>query len=95
MVPSIIKCILSGGATPTLYGYVDFDYANTEECKSTSGYCFFYSFDLINWCSKKQPTVATSTTVAEYMVLYKATTEAIWLQKLSNDLSVSQGPTLI
>ena len=50
----------------------------------------------ISWNSKKQPTVALSTTEAEYMAACKATKEAIWLRKLLTDLGYSQNsPTTI
>ena len=81
---------------PTLHGYVDSDYANSADRKSTTGFLFFVSSCLISWCSKKQPTVATSTTVAEYIALYESATEAVWLRGLMADLSCPQSsPTVI
>ena len=82
--------------SPTLSGYVDSDYANTIERKSTTGFCFFLGDNLITWCSKKQSTIATSTAVAEYFALYEATTEAVYLRKILADLSLPQSlPTLL
>ena len=50
----------------------------------------------ISWNSKKQPTVALSTTEAEYMAACEATKEAIWLRKLLTDLGYSpNSPTTI
>ena len=40
----------------------------------------------ISWNSKKQSTVALSSTEAEYMVLTQAVKELIWLQGLLRDL---------
>lgn len=40
----------------------------------------------ISWNTKRQPTVALSTTEAEYMSLSAATQEAIWLKTLSDEL---------
>jgi hypothetical protein len=86
----------SGSATPTLMGYVDSDYTNSDDRKSTTGVCFFIDDSLIYWCSKRQSTVVTSTTVAEYFALYKTTTECICLHNLMVDISISQkGPTTI
>lgn len=38
------------------------------------------------WISKKQPTVALSTTEAEYMAMSSVTQEGIWLKNLHNDI---------
>ena len=52
--------------------------------------------NIITWCSKRQTTVATSTTVAEYFALYEATTEAVCLRALLKDLGQDQkGATTI
>jgi hypothetical protein len=80
----------SGSATPTLTGYVNSDYANSDDRKSTTGICFFMDDSLIYWCSKRQLTVATSTTVAEYFALYKATTECVCLRNLMADIDIPQ-----
>ena len=50
----------------------------------------------MSWCSRKQATVAKSTTEAEYVSLSLATQEAIWLRRLMNDLGNRMMlPTLI
>jgi KUP system potassium uptake protein len=40
----------------------------------------------ISWSSKRQPTIALSTTEAEYMANTQATKKAIWITKLMMDL---------
>jgi hypothetical protein len=80
----------SGSTTPTLTGYVDSDYANSDDHKSTTGVCFFIDDSLIYWCSKRQSTVATSTTVAEYFAFYEATTECVYLRNLMEDIGIPQ-----
>ena len=81
---------------PVLHGYVDSDYAHSEDRKSTTGFCYFYGKCLVVWCSKKQSIVATSTTVAEYIALYEATTEAVAQRITLRDLGVPQStPTEI
>jgi hypothetical protein len=86
----------SGSATPIFTDYIDSDYANSDDCKSMTRVCFFIDDSLIYWCSKRQLTVATSTTVAEYFALYKATTECICLHNLMADIGIPQkGPTTI
>jgi hypothetical protein len=80
----------SGSATPTLTGYVNSDYANSDDSKSTTRVCFFIDDSLIYWCSKRQLTVVTSTTVAEYFALYEATTECVCLHNLMADIGIPQ-----
>ena len=75
---------------------MDSDWANSPDRKSTSGFVFFINSCLVVWYSKKQVTIATSTTVAEYFAMYEATTEAVCLRNLLDDLQIPQkGPTLL
>lgn len=63
-----------------LKGYFDAAYMdNTFDRHSTIGYMFFYKSSLISWASKKQHTIALSTTEAEYLAGTEATKEAIWI----------------
>ena len=41
---------------------------------------------LVSWSSKKQPTVARSSTEAEYRALASAAAEVVWLQSLLHEL---------
>ena len=66
--------------------YSDSDYASNEDRKSISGYIGMLCGGAISWQSKKQPTVALSTTEAEYMALVQATKESIWIQRLLREL---------
>uniref|UniRef100_H3H8M3 Integrase catalytic domain-containing protein n=2 Tax=Phytophthora ramorum TaxID=164328 RepID=H3H8M3_PHYRM len=62
-------------------GYSDADWAgDIESRRSTSGYAFMMNGGCISWRSKKQRTVALSSTEAEYMALSEATQEAVWLK---------------
>ncbi|KAL0301676.1 UNVERIFIED_CONTAM: Retrovirus-related Pol polyprotein from transposon TNT 1-94 [Sesamum radiatum] len=54
--------------------------------RSTSGYCFNIGSAVVSWCSKKQSTVALSSTEAEYMAATIATQECIWLKRLIGDI---------
>uniref|UniRef100_A0AAV1UHT8 Polyprotein n=1 Tax=Peronospora matthiolae TaxID=2874970 RepID=A0AAV1UHT8_9STRA len=64
-----------------LQGYSDADWAgDVESRRSTSGYAFLLNNGCISWRSKKQRTVALSSTEAEYMALTEATQEAVWLK---------------
>ncbi len=50
--------------------------------KSTSGFVFVMAEGAISWKSKKQGCVAQSSCEAEYMALFSAVKEAIWLSKI-------------
>lgn len=64
-----------------LVGYSDADWAgDIESRRSTSGYVFMLNGGCISWRSKKQRTVALSSTEAEYMALSEAIQEAVWLK---------------
>ncbi|XP_054830363.1 uncharacterized protein LOC129326226 [Eublepharis macularius] len=51
-----------------LVGYMDADWAgDTKNRKSTSGHLFFYDNGAVSWSSRKQETLALSSTEAEYI----------------------------
>jgi hypothetical protein len=54
------------------YGYADAGYGTEEDYCLVSGYVFIAGGGAITWCSRKQSTVALSTTEAEYIALSKA-----------------------
>ena len=63
--------------------------------RSTSGYAFMMSGGCISWKSKKQRTVALSSTEAEYMALSEATQEAIWLKAFLCELGEISSDTAV
>lgn len=70
-----------------LHGFCDADWAtDVEDRRSVTGYVFMMNDGAITWNSKKQPTVALSTTEAEYMAMSSATQEATWLRNLNIEL---------
>jgi hypothetical protein len=80
----------------TFYGYSDAAYTNSDDCKLTSGYVFIVAGGVITWRSKKQTTVALSSTEAEYIALSEAGHEACWLRNLYEELGCPQpNPTTI
>jgi hypothetical protein len=75
----------------TLFGYCDSDWGGDEDSrKSTSGYAFMLAGGCISWCSKKQATVALSSTEAEYIAATQAAKEAIWLRTFLKELHIVQ-----
>ena len=61
-----------------LLGYIDADWAGSVvDCKSTSGCYFTLGSASISWMSRKQKSVALSTTEAEYIAASMASCEAV------------------
>lgn len=84
-------------------GYVDSNWGGNDnpelECKrkSTTGYLFkLYDRCTICWNTKRQASVAGSSTEAEYMALYEAVKEAKWLKTLAAGINLeTKEPILI
>ena len=69
--------------------YIDSDYAeDLDKCRSATGYVFTLSQALVSRYFTLQSSVALSTMEAEYMAMTEAMKEAIWLQKLFDDLEI-------
>ncbi|KAH9714593.1 hypothetical protein KPL71_020713 [Citrus sinensis] len=80
-----------GGSEFTVRGYVDSDFAgDLDKRKSTTGYVFTLARAAVSWVSKLQTVVALSTTEAEYMASTQACKEAIWIQRLLEELGHKQ-----
>ena len=56
--------------------------------RSTTGYLTKLDGNLISWKSQRQPTVALSSTEAEYMSLAAAVHEVIWLKRMLSSLKI-------
>ena len=86
-----------GSGLIKLTGYSDSDWASDKtDRRSVTGYMFSIGEAPISWRSKKQRTVALSSTEAEYMASTQATKEAVWLRHLLAELGYPQdGPTII
>jgi transposase InsO family protein len=66
-----------------LAGYTDSDWAGSVfDRKSTSGCCFGLGSAAVSWFSRKQKSVALSSSEAEYMAASLACCEAVWLRKM-------------
>jgi len=66
-----------------LASYTDFDRVGyASDRKSTLGCCFGLGLTVVSWFSRKQQSVALSSTEAEYMAASLASCKAIWLRKM-------------
>ncbi|CAF4946395.1 unnamed protein product [Pieris macdunnoughi] len=82
-----LQLVYKSNVDEEITGYSDSDWAScTEDRKSCTGYIFNFQGAAISWNSKRQQTVALSTTEAEYMALSAATQEAMWLRQLHCEL---------
>jgi hypothetical protein len=90
---------LSGGTNSNsssnpiiLHGSCDADWGgDLDDRRSTSGYLFAINTGgAISWQTRKQTSVATSSTQAEYHALSTATKETIWLRTLLSELRFPQ-----
>jgi hypothetical protein len=66
---------------------MDVDWAsNVSDRRSTNGFMLSFGSGAISWSSKKQPTIALSSTKAKYRGPAIVACEVVWLQKLLSDL---------
>ena len=64
-----------------LIGYTDTDFGRCQEDqRSTSGNCQLFGNCIVYWFSKKQPSIALSTTEAEYMVVENCCAQIMWIK---------------
>ena len=73
-----------------LVGYADADWGNDGvDRRSVSGFTFQIYGSTVSWTTRKQNTVALSSTEAEYVSLSQAACEAIWLRNVLQEFGVS------
>jgi hypothetical protein len=74
------------GSTFDLIGYSDADWTGCKiDRKSTSGTCQFLGRSLVSWASKKQNSVALSTTEAEYIAAGHCCAQLLWMRQTLRD----------
>ena len=79
-----------------LIGFSDADYAGSKiDRKSTSGTCQFLGPCLVSWSSRKQNSVAISTTEAEYVAAGSCCAQILWMRQTLKDFGVIFDPTPI
>ena len=65
----------------TLKDFTDADLAGSvNDRKSTSGATFYLGDYLVSWLSKKQSSIALSTTKVEYIFFASCCTQVIWME---------------
>jgi hypothetical protein len=79
----------SGSVGLVLEAFSDADWGAGEDRKSISGYIFLLAGAAICWQSRKQSTVALSSTEAEYIALTQAVKELVWITRLFDDLGIT------
>jgi hypothetical protein len=96
-IPHNHQAQMSGLGEIALCRWTDSDRGADVDCRhSISGYVFSLRGGAITWSSKKQPTVATSSTEGKYMVSCHTTKECLWLWTLLKLISFAQtDPTTI
>jgi hypothetical protein len=76
-----------------LIGYTDADFAgDIDDRRSTGGYVFVFAGGAVSWSSKKQTSVATSSTQAEYMAMTPAAKEALWFRRFFQEIEYYSTP---
>lgn len=81
------KLEFSTAGNRDLIGYTDADWgSDSDDRKSCSGYVFKLQGGAVSWASKKQQTVALSSTEAEYMAVSLACQEVVWLRQLEAEI---------
>jgi spore coat polysaccharide biosynthesis protein SpsF (cytidylyltransferase family) len=74
-----------------LKGYSDSDYAGCVDSRlSRTGFIFEMNQGPVTWQSKKQKSIATSTTEAEYVTCCTTAKETVWLRRLLDGLNRKQ-----
>jgi hypothetical protein len=85
------------GSTFDLIGYSDSDYAGCKvDRNSTLQTCQFLGRSLVSWSSKKQTSVALSTTKVEYVAAGQCCAQLLWMTQTLRDFgyNLSKVPLL-
>ena len=78
-----------------MIAYCDRDWVGCiDDTRSTSGYASSLGSGLFSWMSKKQERVALSSVEAEYVSALMATSHALWLRRILEDLDEGHGEAI-
>ena len=79
--------MIYNGKSSEIIGFCDAGWASDiDSRRSTTGYIFIHQGAAISWVTRRQRTIALSTTEAEFMSLVAAVQEFIWLNRLQKEL---------
>ncbi|WVZ76654.1 hypothetical protein U9M48_024610 [Paspalum notatum var. saurae] len=82
----------SSGSSLSLRGFSDADHAGCRiDRKSTSGTCQLLGTSLVSWSSRKQASVALSTTEAEYVAAASCCSQLLWMKATLSDFGLKFG----
>ena len=79
----------------TFQNTADASFANNTDRRSGEGYTFKLFGGLVDWASRKQATVSTSTTEAELLAMLHAGKQAMWWQHFFNKINFDTGDKLV
>lgn len=83
-----------GGPLKDLEAHSDADLGGSPDGRSTTGIVVTFCGTPISWTSKKQSTVAASTTESEWIAAYEAARDVMWIRNFLEELGIEQcGPT--
>jgi hypothetical protein len=79
----------SASSSLDLVGFSDADFAGCEiDRKSIYGTCHFLGSSLICWSSRKQSSIAQSTTEAKYVAIVSCCSQILWIVHTMRDFGV-------
>ncbi|WVZ80441.1 hypothetical protein U9M48_027914 [Paspalum notatum var. saurae] len=79
----------SSGSSLSLRGFSDADYTGCRiDRKSTSDICQLLGTSLVSWSSRKQASVALSTTEAEYIAAASCCAQLLWMKATLRDFGL-------
>lgn len=90
------KLIFSSKQNDEMVGYCDADWASDlDKRRSTTGYVFLSQGAAISWTCRRQPTIALSSTEAEFMSMVAAIQEALWLKRFETEIFLEASKTIL
>ena len=82
--------VFGASRSQTITGFSDSDYAmDLVDRKSILAYVYIFAGGPVSWISRKQKSVATLTTKAEYIALSICVKEGLWISQLLRDLGLT------